>query len=66
MATITVPFTDQTLSTDDPAGAVFGVVMLVIGFVVLYFAQDLGLRGKQTLAATLGVDSESVDRPNII
>lgn len=65
MAKIPIPFTSMKVDTDEPIEALKAVAFLVVGFMLLYFTQDLGSSLKKDASETLGMGSEGT-RPNVI
>lgn len=70
MVSFPVPFTDMEIDTADGSGAVVTFGLMVVGFMFLYFAQDLGLNLKRTASQALGIGSDAQNNeqnaPNII
>lgn len=70
MARIDVPFTDGSVNTDDPIGALSSISMIILGFAVFSMAsgigENLGGRLNSLLGSVLGFnpatgDDEGVD-----
>lgn len=55
MAEIPVPFTGQSIDTDEDASNILvTIALMAIGFVVLTFMQMVGSTGANSLASTIG------------
>ena len=63
MAKTDIPFTDSSVSTDDPSGTLMTVVMLIIGFGIFSMASNigeyLGDRANSALGSVLGFNPAS-------
>ena len=67
MATIPLPFVDgESMSTDNPTGALMTFVVLVVGFAALFYARDLGFSLKNSVAQITGVGASGNNDQNTV
>lgn len=62
MAKVSIPVADQTVDTDKPADSFMRIVLLMVGFTVLFvtatFGQNMGNRVARGIMRVLGVEQE--------